>query len=81
MDKSATQSIPAKREDDRVETLVTKRMASGEPSPASDAKRVKISHDWETKPDVQPPRKTVTPMVPFPEKVGSVSLNVRERTD
>ncbi|KAH8198647.1 hypothetical protein TruAng_007188 [Truncatella angustata] len=67
MDKPVTQSIPAEREDDRVKTLVTKRMASGGASLASNAKRVKTSHDWATGSDVQPPRITVKPMVPFPD--------------
>ncbi|KAI1777387.1 histone acetyltransferase GCN5 [Hypoxylon cercidicola] len=72
MEKSGAQSIPPEREDDR-EALM-KRTASGEPSPASDAKRVKLSHDWTTEPGsgVQLPHIPVNPIVPFPEKPADI---------
>ncbi|KAK7752272.1 histone acetyltransferase [Diatrype stigma] len=83
MDDSVTQSIPASREDDSAENLATKRTASGEPSPAPDAKRFKVSHEWVTEPGVQPPRTTAKPIVPFPdppavleERNGEIELRV-----
>ncbi|KAI1825791.1 histone acetyltransferase GCN5-like protein [Xylaria intraflava] len=61
MDRAELQSIPAGRE----HNMASKRNASEELS-THDVKRIKISHDGSTEPDVKPT--TIIPTIPFPEK-------------
>lgn len=55
MDKAESHSGPADRGQN---LLVAKRTASEEPNTAPNAKRIEVSHDRLTKPDIQPPATT-----------------------